>query len=382
MVRYRPAMRRLCLTGSFLALLAAACALWTFRFERVPGMPVWRLADLRAIAPMIPGLEWIGPQENPVLRVRVDAANSQVAARLVIPRIPVVKMLHIRFRMASSGLIAGKEYWQDGRFMIEWHSPDGMPGWESDPVCSLRLDGRSGEQAFVVNPDKSPAVPALRLEHLGTAGEFELADLEITVVDESAVWKNGRWFLVAGWIAWAAACVGSWPGIRWTRSLAAASIWVLMGILFVIPGPWKIQRPIYQPFRIGAEAPSVVPPDPAHKLDLRSGPAPALGRIPEQGSFALRVKLRLTQARPLLHLLLLFAPALVIACIAGRKPALFLVTGLALAIEGAEFAFGFGIGWDDALDLASDFLGIALALWAHLRLRVYLESKSLGKWIA
>ena len=365
-------MRRVYLSGSFIALLVALCAFWAFRFERSPGFPTWHLADLRAVAPPIPGLEWTGSPDHPKLRVRVDAANPQVAARLCIPGVSAVEMLHLRFRMSARGLTPGAEKWDDGRFMIEWHPPGGG-SWENDPVCSLRLNDQSGPEEFVVRPQQSPAFPALRIEHLGRSGEFEIADLEITAIHERPLWRSFRWFLALGWLAWGIACVRSWPGVKWQRAICASAIWVLMGFQLVIPGPWKIQRAMYPEFQIGKEVPELRkrPPTPGSlqtrqdTSEMKSGPLPALGKIPYQGDFVLRVKLRISEARPLLHILMLLVPALVIAWLVGRKPALLLMVMLALAIELAQVAFGYGFGWDDVFDLATDAFGIGLAMWAY-----------------
>jgi hypothetical protein len=105
---------------------------------------------------------------------------------------------------------------------------------------------------------------------------------------------------------------------------------------------------------------SETPPPP---LVITSGSVPALGKIPVQGGLALRIKYFLAQARPLLHVLLLFAPSLAIACLVGRRPAFFIGVTLALAIELAQVAFGYGFDWVDVVDLANDAIGIALAIW-------------------
>jgi hypothetical protein len=369
-------MRRALLSGSLLALLAVLCALWAYRYERSPGFPIWRLADLRALAPPVPGVEWTGAPDHPQLCLRVDSDHPRVAARFAIPGIPAVGMLHLRFRMSARGLTPGGEKWEDGRFMVEWHAPSGDAGWENDPVGSIRYDQRNDLDAFVIQALRAPAVPALRLEHLGRSGEFELADLEITVVEERASWKIGRWLLAIGWLAWGTAWVRSWPGIGWWRALGAAAIGLLLGIYFVIPGPWKIQRPIYPSFQLGEERAGRSSPDQAPMasapgntpLVIASGSLPALGKIPVQGSLALRIKYFMTQARPLLHVLLLFAPSLALAWLVGRRPALFIGVTLALAIELAQVAFGYGFDWVDVFDLACDAGGIALAMWVHKKM--------------
>ena len=366
-------MRRVVLLGSGLALIAALGVLWTYRFERTPGWPVWQLADFRAAAPQIPGVEWAGPPDHPALRMRVDADHPPAAARLAIPGMPAVARLHLRFRLTSRGLIPGREPWADGRLLVEWHPPDGGAAWENNPCASIRYDNRSDLAELVIRPQRSPAVPALRMEHLGRAGEFDLTDVQITVVQERTAWQIGRWFLGFGWLAWGVAWIRSWPGIRWWRTVAASAIWLLMGMNCVVPGPWQTPRAMAPGFQIGEGR--ARPAEPAHAamaapaVLISSGALPALGEMPGQGSWLLRVKLHIAQARAFLHALLLFGPALAMACLVGRRPALTLAVMLAIAIELAEIAFGFGFGWDDALDLFNDGIGIALALWVYQKTR-------------
>lgn len=366
-------MRRFQLTGTLVALVLLLCLLWAYRFERT-GQPVVRLADLRAAATPMPRVEWLEDADGLKLRLRMEAGSPPLAVRLRIPAMLTADQLHFRFRMASSGLVPGPEIWEDGRFIVEWHQPGGTTGWENVPVCSLRLDQGGELQNSVLGPDHSPAVPMLRLEHLGRSGEFVLSDLEITPIRERLLWKIGRWFLLAGWLVWLAAFVKSWPGIARWRALSAAGIVALTGMHFVIPGPWKIQRSIYPEFRLGNEA--AVSTSPAHadagmEKWIRSiplGELPAMGKLPDTGSWVLKVKYRISQARPFLHVLLLLGPVLACACLVGRKPALFLGILLGISIELAQFGFGYGFGWDDVLDLFNDAVGIAFAMLIHRNL--------------
>jgi hypothetical protein len=360
-------MRRVYFLGSLVGLLAALFAMWAFRFQRSPELPTWRLADLQTAAPPMPGVEWLGSPDRPSLRIKVDSANPRVAVRLAIPRVPAVEGLHLRYRLSARGLTPGAETWEDGRFMIEWHQPDGDSGQENEPVGSTRYDCQNALEDFVVRPLRGPAIPALRLEHLGRSGEFELSDVEITAIEERAVWRAGRWFLALAWLAWGTLWVRSWTGIEGWRALCVSAIWLTMAIYFVIPGPWKVQRAIYPEFQLGGQY--VAAPEHAGEWaktpsTILSGPLPALGKIAAQGDLALRVKLSIARARPLLHSLLLFAPALALALLAGRKPAVVLAVVLALTIELAQVAFGYGFDWIDVFDLASDAIGIALAMWA------------------
>jgi hypothetical protein len=362
-------MRRAFLTAFFMALVSILAFLWNHRFERVPGLPVWRLADLRADLPGIPGCGWTGKGDDPMLMLRVDQQTPQVALRLAIPENPALEMLHLRYRMTAHGLLRGPEKWHTGRLMIEWHAPDGSAAPEMDLVGGIDLDRDSGPVVLIATPEKGPAVPALRLEHLGQSGEWELSDLEIIAVRERALWRICSWFLALCWLGWFFACVRSWPGVTWLRALGAASIWLFMGVHFAVPGPWKIQRPLAGDFRLGeiAIAPAMGEAPPLKAIGspsmMHSGETSAHGNILPRGGLALRIRMLLAWARPLLHSLLFFAPVLASAWLVGRGPTLLLAVLLALAIEAAQMAYGYGFDWIDMLDLLTDAAGIALGLW-------------------
>lgn len=368
-------MRRVLLVGSFVALVAALLGMWNHRYQQSAGAPSWKLADLRQIAPELPGLTWGGTPESPSLRLKRAAGDPPIALRLAIPEAPAVEALHLRLRLSAQGLRPGSEKWQTGRFMIEWHPPQGQGDFEKDPLAGSKDDEDSGPMTLVAVPARGPAVPAIRLEHLGLDGGFELTDLEITAVDERGLWKHGRWPLAMAWLAWFAACIRTWPGVKRRQALAAAVICLLMAVEFVIPGPWKIQRPlIEEDFRLGtakieapppAQAPPLVEAPPA--LRISSEAIPPSGNVLAQGGLALRLRTLLKPLRPLLHVALLAAPTFAFALLLGRRRAVWLAVPLALAIECAQSAFGYGFDWIDVVDLIFNGIGIWLALWLHRR---------------
>lgn len=366
-------MRPLTLAGTFVLLLAALYGFWQHRFERSPGYPTLRLSDLRTTASPSPGVEWLGPETGPRLRLRVDEVHSKVVARLDLPDIKAVDFLHVRFQVSATNLRPGQEMWEDGRCVIEWHPQAGGPVWENNPFCSVRHSQTSGVAEMVLRPDRPPAIPALRLENLGTSGDLELTLFEATVLRERLVWKIGRWLLLAGWLAWAVVWIGPHGKAARIRSLLAAAIWLVMGLYFVVPGPWKDVRSFAGPFQIGLETAVAPVSRPAAATINRSSAKftvlESVGEIPDQGDFTLRLKRYAANARPLLHIILLFAPTLAMACLVGRKPTRSLAVILALAIETAQLAFGYGFDWVDVFDLASDAVGIALGLWLHGRLK-------------
>lgn len=381
-------MRRLTLTGTFLLLVVALVVLWQRRFERSPDFPTYHLADLRAQAQPSPGAEWLGPAERPTLRLRAAPEHPRVVARLELPNMAAVDLLHLRFQVTAKNLTPGKEIWEDGRGLIEWRLRGGEPIWENDPFGSARNNQGGQIVERVMRPERGPAIPALRFENLGISGDFEISFLEATVLQERQLWKVGRWFLVAGWLAWAVAWIGSRRKGGQIRPLLAAAVWLVMGIYSVVPGPWKGIQALVAPFQIGheiAKAPATLATDPKTAVANPTPSAPAVlksvGKIPDKGDWILRVKHFLPDARPLLHIALLFFPTCLMACLVGRKSATSLAFMMALATETAELAFGFGFGWDDVFDLACDATGIALALVAFAYLKRATPPK-IAHWLA
>ena len=374
-------MRAAILACSFAVLIGMIYLLWQHRFESVSGFCTSSLSDLRAGAPDVAsgGVSWRGSADKPVLRLEVDAANQKLVHRIGIPDCGVVKFLHLRLKLRADALLPGKQVWEDGRLLIEWHRPGGE-GMKIEAIGSVRGD-EIKEDNFVVEAAKGGAVPILRLEHLGRSGAFELQEFELREVRETVWWRYGRWLLAAAWLAWACALVRSIQKISLPRALGASAVFVTMGALAVVPGPWRIQRPFGDAFvikeipqsanarvqpQVQAEAARQI--DPAKSATKPStapafaGPQQALGKIPEQGGLLLKAKFYLAPLRPLLHALLIMMPTLAMAWLAGWRPALVLAVMLSIAIELGQIAFGYGFDRVDVADLLYDALGFAAAM--------------------
>lgn len=365
-------MRVSILVGWFLLLLGALYLLWQYRFERLPETPTIRLADLKTGVALSPGVQWIGPAEAPQLLLQVNPAPSGVVARFELPISDPVDFLYLKVQLFSQQLIPGEEYWQDGRALIEWHQADGKgdPGeWENDGFGSARWDEERKMSEFVMRPERSPAIPVLRLENLGVSGDFKLLVFEASVVRERWVWKIGRWVLGAGWILWAVAWIRPSKRHQKFRAILAGVVWLLAGVYFAVPGPWKIQRSFGSVFELGGPASfmqeAVKPVPPEKSLPSAPGALQSVGEIPDKGDLVLRLRIYAKKFRVLLHGLLLFGPTLLIACLVGRKPALTLSIILAVAIETAQCAFGYGFDLTDVADLACNAAGILSAILAH-----------------
>lgn len=374
-------MRAAILACSFAVLIGLIYLLWQHRFEVVSGSCTSSLSDLRAGAPDVAsgGVSWRGSADKPVLRMEVDAANQKLVHRIGIPDCGVVKFLHLRLKLRADALLPGKQVWEDGRLLIEWHRPGGE-GMKIEAIGSVRGD-EIKEDNFVVEAAKGGAVPILRLEHLGRSGAFELQEFELREVRETVWWRYGRWLLAAAWLAWACALVRSIQKISLPRALGASAVFVTMGALAVVPGPWRIQRPFGDAFVIkeipqsaNARVQPQVQAEAARQIDPSksatkpstapafAGPQQALGKIPEQGGLLLKAKFYLAPLRPLLHALLIMMPTLAMAWLAGWRPALVLAVMLSIAIELGQIAFGYGFDRVDVLDLLNDAIGIAAAM--------------------
>ena len=372
-------MRTLVLATSFALLVGLIYPLWQHRFEVADESRISRLSDWfdAESSEKVAGVSWHGSADRPVLRLEVDEPDRKPVHRMGVPNCGEVKFLHLRLRLRGDGIVPGKQIWEDGRLMIEWHRP-GDDGPKVEAIASIRGDAMRGEN-FVVSATKGSAVPVLRLENLGVSGAFELQELELRELRETAWWRYGRWLLAAAWIAWSAALVRSIQKTSLPRAIGAATIFVTMGALAVVPGPWKIQRPFGDAFVIKEAAPTADasmqpdanggdPSEPA-KLAAKAsttpafaGPEQALGKIPVQGGLLLKAKHYLAPLRPLLHALLIMMPTLAMIWLAGWRPALVLAVMLSAAIELAQIAFGYGFDRVDVTDLAYDALGIAAAM--------------------
>lgn len=369
-------MRLTLLASAFVLLVALLELCWKHRFEYASGSHVISLADLRAsqVGDLGAGSEWRGAADKPSLRLSVTGPTKNIVQRIRIPEIGMVKFLHVKFRLRGDGLVPGKEIWEDGRVMLEWHQPR-IDAWKFEPLGTVRDNQNKVGDEFVVKSTKGAAVPVLRLEHLGQGGAFELQELELREVCETAWWRYGRWALVIAWLAWGYAVVRSWKNISLFRALAASAVFVTMGIIAVVPGQWKIQRPLGVAFEI-KENPQGLSPrvESSHANDVEISAVSSLqnathvdsqqplGKIPVQGGVLLKAKHYLPAFRPILHMLLIMAPTLAMAWLAGWRPALLLAVILSAAIEIAQTAFGYGFDRTDAIDLVCDAMGIAAAM--------------------
>lgn len=367
-----PTVRRVfLLLIALLLLLAGTFGLWRHRFERDPAHPTIDLADLLTGGGLAPGVA-LRQRPDGALMIELSRGAGEPARiqRLLLPGVGPADFLHVELQIGADQLVPGQAVWEDGRLMIEWHSQ--ARGMEPDILASIRGQGILDPVRLVCRAEHGPALPTLRLEHLGQSGVFRVLDCRLTVVRQTLAWKIGRWVLLAAWFVWAAALAGGGRTSGRGRPLLAAGLWLLVATQVVLPGPWQSIRPLGAPFTgvtdLTTSAPPVLPqpvvPAPLPPAAAKEAPhhVEALGKLPMKGSLLLRIKDRIQQARPLLHGLLFLAPALAFALWVERWRAAILAALLAFGIEWAQALFGYGFDLMDAIDLGCDAAGIALAL--------------------
>ena len=361
---------------ALLLLIAGTWLAWQHRFEVDPAHPRLTLHDLKRGLPSGPGATWETSSAGaPEIVLGAGTASRPVVQLLPLPLSGPVEFLMFDFAVKAHDLTPGPMKWSDGRLMIEWHAA----GQSMDPqyLGAARHDQSSGSPCLVVRSHQGPAVPVVRLEHLGSSGSFRLSHCRIDVVRESAWWTIGRWFLLGGWFAWTATLAGWGRTSGLGRPLLAAAVWLFCATQWAVPGPWQSIRPLAPLFAVSEPAgrasfnPPAAPPQQSAASQAgpaATAPARSLGELPFGGSLLLEIKDRIKQARPLFHLLLFFGPAFVFALLIGRWKSLLFAALLAGAIEWSQYLFGYGFDSSDWYDLSFDALGVALAVWSHARL--------------
>jgi hypothetical protein len=397
-------MKGIGLAIAFLVLVAGLPVLRAFRFERLPGAAATTLADLQAMPLTLPrGANWSEMNGQPVLVLAATRPGFPRSLRVVSRDHKPVAALHVRIDATASNLRLGKNTWDEGRVLVEWRSPDDSAAREVDPVCSQQGDEVIDGLSVVMRPSIRPSLPALRIENLGKAGDLTVTRLELTPVRERLAWRTGRWLLLAAWCVWLYAFL-SWStsAASWKKSLASL-IWAGMCLVFVFPGPWKTLHSLGIGFQLGKPVAVASEPDPAPDRNpppastpaspagkptppvpvavpsvaaIKRSAAPSMDQIHGADSWILEAKRMFVNERPLLHAILLLAPTFCFAWLVGIRAACILGAGTAVAIELAQLAFGFGVDFNDLGDLLSDAAGISLAIWLHLIVRRWMESRT------
>ena len=388
-------MRRLTVLTLILGLLLAVTfLLWQHRFKRVASLPGLSLSDLAGAATPVPGARWEGSGLETELILEVDGEGTRVSQRLALDRLGRVDFLMADFQVEATGLVPGRNYWEDGRVVIEWRDPEG--NMDLDYLVSMRGTEIGRRSTLVSRPATRQASVALRVEHLGKSGAFRMVQGRFAAVEETAFWRYGRWLLFTGWLLWATAVAGWGNASGLVRPLFAAAAWTLIAHEVIFPGPWRAFRSLVAPFEMGAEkevspAPNAgLPAKPAHPAPVTTAgpsksetppwpvgpkkaaaPLASVGKLPPERNLLLRLKYAIKGIRPLLHVILFFAPALFFALLVGRKRSLVMCAILAGGTELAQLLFGYGATWEDLGDVVMDGAGVGLAFLAYRKVSAW-----------
>ncbi len=385
---------------SFLLLLAGLLAAWTWRYEAVPGSPRLTLRELKPLIPPMQGLSWQGTEEKPVLRLSKAEGEGAVSFRVALPGLESIDALHLRGRLKADALLRGPEPWLVGRLLLTWLPADGGVT-EQDPIAGVEDDALHEMSSLVAVPADAPATPLLLICHHGVHGAMDILDLELQPVRETKVWRVSKWILLLMFWVWLVFALRSSSIMPFWKPMLAAWILMILFIQFVIPGPWKIQRPLgWWDFHMGEEVsireanhspshnqsvpksardadtsnpvengevknpvPGLPSGTPAAAQSVaQTGPVPPVGKVYTQGSLAIRIKERLEVIRPILHVMQFLIPALILTLLVGRKTTLICCILLMFATESSQFLFGYGFDAWDVLDLLLDSLGIGLGV--------------------
>ncbi len=280
-----------------------------------------------------------------------------------LPGIGAAGGLHVNLHLEAESLVRGPAEWQTGRLHLEWIR-------DGDVVQRVFLasvwDDHVARRSSTVFPDIPPHASArLHLENLGLSGRCRLVRFEAYPVHARPMARAGLIGAAAGWLLWAASAAGS---LRRPGPWLAGALWLICAHALIVPGPWETRSPLVNEFVMArpSQAAIEIPAEAFIPTDCHPG-------ITEAPNLLLRWKLRLRPLRPLLHGLLFFVPMLGF-CWGADSPrrALLLAACLACGVELAQWGFGYGFEGSDLLDLATDAIGILLALavftkWKHRR---------------
>ena len=314
---------------------------------------------------------------------------------------------HIRFSGVAREIVPGPEEWQDGRVVVIWRNEENQVLQHHYGLLGAENTGRF-ELEYVAVLDQ-PGQASIFLQHAGYSGEFEIDGMDITPVG-LRVWVPGATAALLGATAiwWAllfrgiAGRGGFWRPLG-ASALGLAAVWTL-----VLPGPWEPLRPLGGSFVFQQSAkplppaevvempkPAPVEPDvkaPAPTWPLtpstvtQSNPPAAAPRTahppaePPKASSGIPVPGALdsgwfweayrwvkSRARSLMHLAVFAALTLAFVTLLQSARGWIPVAILCFASEMMQTLFGFGFGWEDAVDLAVNGLGIAAGLLASSR---------------
>jgi hypothetical protein len=371
-VLVRTAVQLACLIGVFFALIYS----WNRQFEPVPGVASIILKDLSLRNAPTDSIK----QSHDGIAISAVGEIRHTTFELPTP-IPA-DFLYVSVAAQARQLIPGQELWQDGRTYLEWLTPQ-----NTRATVSYLHSARGNTTSFVnyvIKVPKGNLRPMLRVENLGQQGDYLLQGFQMTPAQHTLAWN---WLSLAIILA----CVFLISGLlslhhhpSLPRRLLAASVTVIIGYFFIIPGPWPhikglgrslvwqapqlelTENTVNSATHTLAQKNAV---DEVEMLHQKSAPLPPqYTKLPEPENLVLRAKNAFKKIRSVLHAVLLFCPVWIACYCVGAVRGFLLGCAMAIGIETAQWLFGYGFQADDIGDLFADLMGICMAVFCHTKL--------------
>jgi len=329
-------IRPFVLVSALLPLCAGIVLLWQHRFKREGNRFEVTLENLVPVSTRAKQLVRDNEPGAVIMKAAPHGAG-QVALFDFPPQMPP-EFLYVRLRVLSKNLHPDSGSWQNGRTIIEWHDPRGIESVVFLPIQCAEYDSLDEPPPFVVKSAFPGAVPRLRIEHLGRDGTYQVEKLALLPVGESGFWRFGGPLLVFCWLAWVVVlCRKNKKPALW-RGFLAGVVFIAMGFYLVVPGPWKVIRPLGFEFNLdenGHDIPNEATSSTGEAMNLKHTPhAPEpLGKMDVQGGLLIKIKLYLSMIRPLLHGVLFLGPAFLLAWLVGKKSSIMLLVMIIFGIE-------------------------------------------------
>lgn len=391
---------------AFLLLSALTWLTWQYRYEALQDQPALTLGHTPRELMRVPFGKVESAGEGGAVRLKAAAEAPRIELRW--REQPHAKLAHIRLEASCEGVKAGRNNWDDARVTLLWIDAQGKLAPDHLPLWSAQGSVRSSRD-MVVPLARHGTLPKFIITNRGSAGEFTLHSFSVQPV----AYRPGIFYaivlLTGAWVAWAAWGIRRWVagvGTGWWKLAAAAGLSVLFGWYSSLPGPWLPWQPIGKPFPIEvvsevpkvisppkpvpapapaplAPAPAPTPTPPVATPAPVPAPAPAPVAVPAPqplpaaeegapegiGGGPIRWLLaRLPAVKKFAHLAGFAVLTALLGLLTGNRRAIWPALFLALLSEFCQWAFGFGFGWDDVLDLVLDTASVmlGLAIWLGL----------------
>lgn len=359
----------LVLAGLLLAVLSGL--LWQFRFEH--SAPA---ANLRI------GTDTRGWVLHSPERFKIDADTWTLAppdrpavasAEGLLPGLGKQRFLHVAMDAAWENITRKDDRsWWSARVSLGGRQPDGTYSWPQDGDL-INASGSRGwhraECVFDLPPDIGE--PRFFINNLAATGSLSVRRLTVTPVRERPWIPAATVILVLAWLVWTATLLGGKHGLP--RQAAASLVFVAAGWLLVFPQPHFHPRPFPGGFLLGPGIPSlpesVSPAKPVSSPPARFEVPPTLAASktspppPGSGSDHGLAKLfrKIDRDWRFAHIAAFCGVGLALFTLAGLRHAWPAATALALLSECIPNLLGQEFHADDAVDLAANLAGLALA---------------------